>query len=263
MASRPDITKLILWLSLQSDGSDSHTGEVDFSAVNGPVSHAAAKVGNGADFDYASSQYYSVADPHAGQVGANSFTISGWIKSDGDWQIKPTYNGVWRCGNSVNSGGVLLRMAREDPQTPPEPAVLAASLFGDDSDPGSESTIHGDQVYPDTWYFFAAVHNATANTWKIYGDAVTPGTVAQEATETYTFTPADPAGRAGTIGYAGTVNYLEGIIDEFTIWNDALTLAELQYLCNDGDGISYAAYLADAGSPSGYNKVDLSLGVRL
>lgn len=253
MSTRPNPQKLLTWWALESDGSDSHTGENDFTAINGPISHTAAKVGNGVSFD-GTAKHYEIASPHDGEVGGDDFTITGWAYGNA-WTIKPTASWIYKCGNTVSTGGVLVRFVREDPYTY---AQLACTLLGNDGLPGSELVIHGGEVEPLTWYFFALVHDVSAKSLTVYGGA--GGSLAEEASDTYTFAAATPS-YPGWIGRSAS-QYFNGLIDELSIWNAALSLAEVQYLYNSGDGISYESFIADAGA-NNYNKVDLSLGVRL
>ena len=194
----------------------------------GSTTFAAAKVGNGADFVPASSQYLSIADNAALSTGNIDFTIQAWVKFD-----------------DLSATRVVL--AKSDGVS----ATIEYGLWGDAGGnlnfritAGGFTTLQwSSTISTATWYHIIAYHDAAAD---VIGLVVNDGTPV--TTTTGGSTPLDDT-QAFRIGVddASTGRFMDGLVDQVGFWKRKLLGAEITQLYNSGNGLSYAAMSGGGG----------------
>jgi hypothetical protein len=173
---------------------------------NNTVGNATGKIGNAADFIRANSEYLAVA---LDKTNYTTISFSFWFYIDADfpttgivsWSVAPNTTTPF-LQLSLDSGTIRLYVDADFRVT------KAIAL--------------------NTWYHAVILYNGTA--WKLYLNNVLEGTY----TGAYGSLPVITL-FLGT-GYNG---YFDGKLDEFGIWNRALTASEIAILYNSGAGITF------------------------
>ena len=202
-----------------SDCHDGHSG-----VVIGTASWTTGKIGNALSFD-GSTSYVNISDSEDFTFKTdNSFTLMAWIKTK-ERRLQYVINHY----NSYTGGNLL---------------ALEIQSMGKVEFIARDSLWHlvqfngVTQLSPDVWYHLAAVRDADSNLIFIYVNGK------QEANTTDTLTgiinSSGPVQIGAEFGYTG--NRFNGIIDEVTIFNKALSATEIKdyYQKGLGDGIGDA-----------------------
>ena len=111
----------------------------------------------------------------------------------------------------------------------------------------------GGTIYPTTpasiyatsnWYHIVSTYNSTSGEGKIYVNGKLYETVTSSG-------PLNSGNQALTIGYSGTTSWLHGSVDDFRLYNSALTEDQIKLLYNQGQSAVFGALgTASDGSPS-------------
>lgn len=219
------LTNLVSYWKLDeaSGTRTDETGTNNLTAVNSP-GNAAGKISNAVDFVPASSQYLSKSSP---TTGTTKFTVAGWVYLN-SVASRQEFIVRWGSGQAqfmfrTQAGGALI-------------GIIADAI----TDPGNNYGIGASSLSTATWYHVAMVFDGTqtgdSNRLKIYLNAVA---------ESITFTGAIPATltspsadlQAGAQTALG--DYMDGRLDEWGMWADALTSTQIGNLYNSGSGVTY------------------------
>lgn len=207
---------------LEADGTDS-IGSNTLSPGTSP-SFSAGKIGNGALFTRASSQFLTTS----GYAGSSSYSYNFWYK--------PTATNVYQC-----------TIAKDD--------VSTKRIFSLDHESSNDITLYAwgtgqnfhqttttaSGMSAGTYYMWTVVWDAPNNLVTLYKNASSFATITLTGNES-----ADIQSTPFFVGGRSTV-YLDGQIDEIGAWSRALTSAELTQLYNGGTGLQYPYTVA---SPS-------------
>jgi hypothetical protein len=202
------------WKLDEASGSaiDAH-GSHDLTD-NGTAASVTGKINDARDLDV--TKFFAKGhDPELG-FGDEDFTVAGWAKlasKPGLGFMLNKFSGT--AGYAVSYRSDLDRfyfaVGDSDSQHIENADVL-----------GAPSTA--------TWYFIVAWHDSTANTVNIQ---VNDGSVDSGS---YSAGVSDPAADF-QIGFSGSS--IDGVVDEFGLWNRVLTTQERTDLYNSGSGLAY------------------------
>lgn len=188
---------------------------------NNTVGSATGKINNARDFESGSSEYFT-GSTSAFSFDDEDFSVSFWINFE---TIANTFLvGQWDGINNkwlIYFPGDTVKFLTDD------------VFFNTGWTPAATGT----------WYHVVLVHDFT-NTeclWYVNGSEV--GSSAQRGVNPGTTTPFAVGGNA-----AGSVGYLDGLIDELGIWNRVLTPTEVSDLYNSGAGLSYEEFGGGGGT---------------
>jgi hypothetical protein len=220
---------LLAYLKMQNNITD-EKGSLSASLVNSP-SYVDAKIGKGIDFERNKSQYINLASDRI--TTSTKGTIAFWVKFE-----TVNDNSLFGYGgnNTTNPGTFDLSILT---------AVSGKLRFAQASDGNATlNDIRGSSTLSaSTWYHIAFMSTDTA--YKMFVNAVA---------ETLTVSAGSNDGKwigdttinagrltaIGTIKYAGTLyRYMDGILDEYGIWDRDLTNDEVSALYNSGNGLTY------------------------
>lgn len=193
---------------------------------NNTVASATGKINSGADFELSNSEYLSITD--ASQVGldfATNFAFSFWLKIE----TVPGGDGYFYIINKGYEGGTVRQYAVVYERFGGNWLDVNLSSAGS----GGAAALHLSWLpVAGTWYHIVISYNASAGTcdcW-INGVAQTQGTGGPATI----YNGSDPL----WIGRGEGV-YLDGIIDELSMWSRPLTSGEVAELYNAGAGLAY------------------------
>jgi len=199
---------------------------------NNTVTYAAGKINNGANFVRASSQYLS--EPNASEVGlkiTGNLTVAGWVK----FATLPASNNYYGLLNNYqNNGGYGFYFANLSGTY-----SLQSQLYGNVNQGAVQTVAWTPSV--NTWYYVALTYNTSgSNNVKFYVNGVQQGT-----TQTDTDTALIASDGIFALGAHGSgVNFLNGSLDEWGVWNRELSPTEISQLYNGGNGLAYGAFSA-------------------
>jgi hypothetical protein len=197
---------------------DAH-GSHELTATNAPGT-VTGKINDGRDL--AVTKYFVKGYAAELDFDDEDFTVAGWVKltsKPGLGFMLNMFSGTAGYSLSYNSGVDRFRFQVGDNDT---------SHAEDADNLGSPSTA--------TWYYIVAWHDSTANTVNIQ---VNNGTVDSGGYSAGVDTP----GADFQIGFSG--NGIDGVVDEFALWNRTLTTQERTDLYNGGSGLAYSAFNDD------------------
>jgi hypothetical protein len=205
------------WRFDESSGNASDSvGSNTLTNVNG-ATYTTGKIGNGADLELSSTQYFSITD--AAQSGleflTGDFSISMWV----NFESLSDLVGLWDKWNSVSNRRSILWQ------------ISSTGMTLDTSANGSAQTNYSAShtFTTSTWYHLVLVKSGTTATFYVDGTAKTSGS----ATSTLFNNTLDIR-----IGNRQEVSKpLDGILDEVGVWNRALTSDEITELYNSTNGI--------------------------
>jgi len=197
---------------------------------NNTVPFSAGKINNGADFEDADAESFSITD--AAQSGldfSDEFTVAFWYKPESVPVASIVFLNKWLASGNQRSYEALV-----------SPAVDTGNIRftvtwsttgaggGSTNQVAIESGTHFDA---DTWHHLAVTKSGTSVT--AYVNAVgasgsgSNGTIFNGSADIYV----SSAGGAG--------NFIDGMADEYGLWSRALSSAEIEELYNAGSGCSY------------------------
>ena len=212
--------------SLESDGAD-EKGGMTLTNTNG-VTHVPAKVGDGADMEAGSSQFYQRTSEATLQIGDIAAFWTAWVRLESN-ASQQTVFGKYQFGSNNREYVILYHDVSNRFQF----TVSSDGLGNTDltlSSSGPLST--------GVWYFVACWHDPVAN--KIYG-SVNDGAVDEIAHSGGIFQGISPFA-LGFLGDGSFPAYMDGIIDQAGFGKGVIPSAsEITQLYNNGDGLSWAA----------------------
>lgn len=231
--------QIAYWKLDEASGNRSDSvGANLLTETSGTIDSVAAKVGNGADFELADSEFFEIADNTDLSTGDVDFTLSGWVKLES----KATYQDLVSKYDSASVAEYTLYYHPGADRFIFEIYNNAGVKVG--------TVNNGAAVSPGTWYFITAWHDAGANTVNMQ---VNNGAVQSGAT---TGAPSDTAAnfRMGADTAAETT-FLDGVMDEWAFWKRQLTPQEITALYNNGDGFAFTQIAQES------NVISANLGV--
>ena len=193
---------------------DAHAGN-DLGDVN-TVAQAAGKLGNAASFVAGNEESLSIGDNAALSMGNIDFTVGGWVRFDA--LTGTGLVGKWATGSIeyiVYFDGTNLRF----------------HVSNDGS--SNVSVVNSAAISANTWYFFVAWHDASADTINISVNNNTAASVAHSS-GVYNGSASFHLGRNEE-----GLTYLSGRLDSISIWKRLLTASERTQLYNSGNGLDY------------------------
>jgi len=228
------LTGLVSVWDFESDGSDSH-GTNDLTPSGSPV-YSLGKLGNGADLQSASNQYFS----RSGLLeGVNTFSCSVWYKPqnttqdmclfhDGD---DDSFNHVSFLFQDDIAGG----SGRTD--------CMVFKVLGGGVDYGLES--ESGAITAGNWHHIvvsAEASSATGMRMWINNTEVADSPTSLSSVSVFS-NPNNPQ-ETFFIGKNSSINDLpDAIIDQFCLWIDrALTATDVANLYNSGSGLPYSSF---------------------
>lgn len=191
--------------------------------TSGTIDSVVGKVGNGADFEAADSEFFEVADNPDLSTGDIDFTLAGWVKLESE----ATYQELISKYDSAVLSEYSLYYSPAADRFILEIYNNAGVKVG--------SVNSGAAVSTGTWYFIAAWHDATANTVNI----VVNNDPAQSSATTGAPSNTTANLRMGADSTAETT-FLDGVMDEWGFWKRLLTPQEIAALYNGGNGVGVA-----------------------
>lgn len=213
---------LLAWwpLDITETVNDLHNGHN--LTANGTASYVEAKVNEGAELESDNSEYLGISTT-AFRHGTASFTIQGWVKfvSVAAGQRYIASNG------SASSNRIEWAIRRN--------ADRIEFLHSANGTAGGLTVLQSSVVMTaDTWYFFSAKWDAATSTKSLTVNTttVTAGSVPTVFSGSQEF----------YLGFVHnfTSNTMNGVIDNVTLYERALSAGEIGWHYNGGDGRDYA-----------------------
>lgn len=206
------------WEMEETSGTRTDSSANGFDLTdNNTVGSATGIQGTGADFEATNSEYLSrtVVDL------TPSATISAWVKFESNSTLS------YLCQGGTNDADTNYRVE-----------INGNALgFRRESASGIYNLATTPTLSTGTWYHIVCIHD-TSNGAKVYVNGVIEGSDANGGNlVTNNTTLAIAARDRGS----GGQNFLDGIIDEFGMWNRPLSHGEIMALYNGGTGIPYSA----------------------
>lgn len=204
------------YYKLESDGTDS-VGTLGTASGTAPT-YTTGKIGNGASFTSASSQYLETA----AFAGSNNYSANFWYKpttlSAQGLLCRDLVSGTNRVFTVLTSATDITLYAWG-----------TGNVFHQ-----TTTTAHG--MSAGTWYMWSVVWDAPNNLVTLYKNGTSFTTITLTGNET-----AQTSSVKLSIGRMGDgTNYTNGIIDEVGYWTRSLTSTEISQLYNCADnGIQY------------------------
>jgi hypothetical protein len=188
------------------------------------TSGVAAKISNGADFEFGTPTYLNRADEAALSFGTDTdFTVSCWIQLESSTGFGVGI--VSKDSAGLTTGTEFLLDVNSSP-------ALRLSVGNGTT---SATVTHGTTLSTATWYFVVAWHDSAADTLNIsVNDGAAASTAWTGGTQNGT-----AAFRISAPAYNNSLSF-DGIIDEVGFWNGrVLTAGERTTLYNGGSGLTY------------------------
>jgi len=203
------------------------SGSVDQIQMRVTYTYSTGKIGNSADFESGDSDYLSIAD--ASQTGLDvelgNFTISLWFKAE----------------SLPGSGGVRLAAKRgTDKGWYYDIDYVSAGTYRFNLAKAGVADMQSSNVSlsTGTWYHVVAAYDNTTKDITYYLDGSTVSTALSASSFLDNVNAPFQIG-AGNSNAGTPERYFDGLIDEFGIWNTALTSGNVTTLYNSGNGIPY------------------------
>ena len=191
--------------------------------TNGPT-RAIGKIGQGLSFD-GSNDYVNAGRNPSLDMGANNFSVGGWIKTSGNPSAQagnPGY-GLLAAKGSSGAGGKRYGLWAYRQTT----GVAALNLDDNAAEAYFEGTTNVDDG---NWHMVYGVRDG--NTAKIYVDGIQENTA--DITGLGSLDDINKDFMISVDSHAPTNYFVRGLIDDVRIYNRALTPAEIQRLYNLG-----------------------------
>ncbi|OGF74393.1 hypothetical protein A2W57_02325 [Candidatus Giovannonibacteria bacterium RIFCSPHIGHO2_02_43_16] len=191
--------------------------------INGPQK-AIGKIGQGLSFD-GSNDYVNAGRNPSLDMGANNFSVGGWIKTSGNPSAQagnPGY-GLLAAKGSSGAGGKRYGLWAYRQTT----GVAALNLDDNAAEAYFEGTTNVDDG---NWHMVYGVRDG--NTAKIYVDGIQENTA--DITGLGSLDDINKDFMISVDSHAPTNYFVRGLIDDVRIYNRALTPAEIQRLYNLG-----------------------------
>jgi len=204
------------WRLNESSGLrlDSHGG-LDLGEIN-TVASAAGKIGNAASFVAGNEESLTGGPAAALTMGDMDFTIAFWVWFD-----------------ALTSTGLAAKWATDSLEYMAHFNGTNLGFHVSDDGTGTNSVVNSQAIATNTWYFFIAWHDATANTINVSVNNNTPASTAHS-------TGVNDGNASLFLGRNEEgLTYLSGRVDSVSIWKRLLTAAERTQLYNAGVGLDY------------------------
>jgi hypothetical protein len=192
-------------------------GANDLTENGGTIANATGKLGNGADLEESSSQYFQITDPADLSLGAGvSFSVALWYKPEsnasGDALIGK--NSEYHLMVDMGSTTQIFFQIR-----------------------GNNNVFHSATLSTGTWYFIVASYNATTGEIAVSVNGGAPET-GNEGTN-----PSD-TGNDVFIGQAFDGSQrIDGMIDSMSFWKGrVLNSTDITNLYNSGNGLPFSSF---------------------
>lgn len=211
----PDATKLAAWWTLDGTLNDAHNANhlSYYTGTTGP-NYTTGLTGQCIDLESADTQHMSaVASSDFIRGGTNPITLNIWHKPE----TRPSGAGL--MGQELE---VVLRIGT----TRNIEAILNSFTTND------RTTSAADTLLLDTWQMFSFVYDGTDI--RCYTNGVSSGTA---VVPTGSWANISNFIRIGSVAGGSTC---DGLVEDATWWNAALTPAQLRWLYNSGKSRSYA-----------------------
>jgi len=199
------------------EGAGSTTADASGNGNTGQIQGATwttnAKHGKALSFD-GQDDYVDLGNPSSLQ-STGSMTWSAWVYATGN----PPDDGNIIAKSRWGSGLIGFQF-KSTPDTGPVTFGILISADGSSYTERCSTTVRA----LNTWYYVAAVYNASAGTLDIYVNGVLKNGTLYGTVPRSQFSPAVDA----TIGKRSDVAYFQGVIDDLRVYNRALSQAEIQ-----------------------------------
>lgn len=192
---------------------------------NNTVGQAIGKVRNCADFELTDSEHLSHADDSHFRFGDVDFSIACWVNFE---TLSGTFQGVvskWHSSGDRREYLISYDIGNSDRI---DWSVSTNTI--------NEITVNADQLgapSTGTWYFVMAWHDSVNDEIGIQVNNGTPDTLAHStgltAGDTEDF----------KIGLTGGAAYIDGLVDEVSLWSRILAADEKTALYNGGNGLAF------------------------
>ncbi|MFT4547067.1 MAG: hypothetical protein ACI9UA_001409 [Pseudoalteromonas tetraodonis] len=195
-----------------------HDGAVSGGVVFG-AEGAAAHTGSAAEFNGSSS---TITVPHSTDLNPASFTLALWANADSTSGFASAVTSRDDTGASVH--GYIIYNDSQGRWN---------FWSGGGGSPGSWPQLPGPAVQVGSWTHLAISYEEATQTMRFYVN----GTQANSATAPNLYSPNGPQAEPFNIG-SGADNggsfYFDGLIDDVALWDEALTVAEIQDVMDKG-----------------------------
>lgn len=243
LALLPSVTSAALNDAIAYWAFDESSGSATDSSGNGrdltnnnTTPYVAAKINNGADLEFGSSQFFSRSNGAYFDVTAG--TINCWLKPE-TIDVTPGNIELWNTETNIGAGGVAFTLRPHNSDT-------IAGYFGGGSNAVGGST----SLNPGSWYMVTFGWDTSGK--EIFLNATSDGTNTTDETLTA------GASNAYVGSYLGTALYYDGIMDECGFWNRLLSGTEITSLYNSGSGTN--PYAASPAAPKVPDIIHISRG---
>lgn len=223
------ITNLVSYWKLdEASGTREDIHSTNDLTDNNTVGVATGKINDGADFEYANSEYLSITDAsQSGLDGMSELSISCWFNQESVSSTYPSIVGKW--SETSNQRAYII-------------ANVGGSVYfyhSSDGGNGNLRSVNGGAIGTGSWYHVVGTFKSGTDNLKIY---LNGSFVAQDTpigSTVYNGTAGFQIGKADGPFAAASDQYFDGIIDEVGVWNIALTADEVTALYNSGNGLAY------------------------
>lgn len=216
---------------------DSH-GSNDLTD-NNTVTQGTGKIGYGADFERANSEYLNKSDNVSLSI-TGDMSLSLWVKIESQVsagtveynlcsKYLPSTNRSWGFAYIHNGGTYALQVITSSTGSTIKYGNITQTLT------------------PGSWHHIVYLYDASASSIEIYVDGSSIGTIGSLTSSLYDGTAAFELG-AQNGSYT-----LDGVLDEVGLWSKKLSGSEISDLYNSGSGIPYEA--AAGGAVIGNNPI--------
>jgi hypothetical protein len=220
--SNPGTADLVAWWEFEeSSGTryDSH-GSNDLTAYNTP-GRLSGKVGYGVDLEADQEETLRIASSNDFDISDHSLSVAFWFKPESG----PTSGTrrILRQGQSGSGGYTIWQTSS---------GTLGCKVWGSS---GSAEITGQWETISSGWSFYACVYDAVNE--KLY---LTRNGILWADPEDTSFTDAAYEDNIFIGSWNFNTGFLDGGLDELSVWDEALWQSEVSWLYNGGSGRSYA-----------------------
>jgi len=218
-----------------NEGSDTITADISGNGFDGIINvetnWVEGKFGSALKFD--EDDYVNLGNDGYFELGASDFTISAWIKTPG-----PSDQATIFAKGGDGKFGIRYHLIIQD-------SVMRIIMDNDDPPVGDgKKDPMGDiKVCDNEWHLIVGYRDG--GTLRVYVDGLEDEVLS--ARDRATFDPSYSVVNTIHGAYIGAitengdpafplVKFFQGVIDDVALWDRALTLSEIDYLWNNGDG---------------------------
>ena len=224
------------WKLEETSGTryDAHTSGNNLTDNNTVLYGSGVSTGNAADFDRSTSEYLSIADAsQTGLDGLSAMTVSAWVKLETGSSRHPVLTKDASQPNRCYAFGINY--------TPGDAMEFLVSSDGTNGGTGQANILIGSSLSTGTWYHFVWVFKGSgSNNCEGFfnGSSIGTGTIAPTSIHNN-----GSEVRMGAWQDVGTA-FLDGLVDEVTVWNVALNSTQISTLYNSGTPLDYETVFA-------------------